>query len=121
MSPTPKKHKVKRLTRTSDFRRVYQKGTRFKSPNIRLYIQQMPTDAICLGVVVSKRVSKHATDRNRIRRIVKEWFVHSGSEAHSLGRDIVISIQSFSTLGAAGSKALRAELHDLNKEALRNE
>jgi len=119
MSPTPKKHKTKRLARTSDFRRVYQKGTLFRSPHIRLYIQQTLTDAVRLGVVVSKRVSKRATARNRIRRIVKEWFLHSGAEAHSPGRDIVISVQSFTTLGAAGSKALRAELQDLNTKALK--
>lgn len=119
MSPTPKKHKTKRLTRTSDFRRVYQKGALFKSPNIRLYIQQVPTDSIRLGVVVSKRVSKHATTRNRIRRIVKEWFLRSGTEAHSPGKDIVISVQSFTTIGAAGSKALRAELQVLNIKALK--
>jgi len=117
MSPTPKKHKTKRLTRTSDFRRVYQKGALFRSPNIRLYIQQTPTDAVRLGVVVSKRVSKHAVTRNRIRRIVKEWFLHSGIEVHLPGRDIVISVQSFTTIGAAGSKALRAELQGLNTEA----
>jgi len=77
----------------------------------------MPTDAVRLGVVVSKRVSKRAITRNRIRRIVKEWFLHTGTEAHSSGRDIVISVQSFTTVGVAGSGALRAELQGLNTEA----
>ena len=61
-----------RLVREADFRRVYQKGATGFSPSIILKATPNGLSESRFGIVVSLKVSKKATDRNRIKRRIGE-------------------------------------------------
>jgi ribonuclease P protein component len=81
---------VKRLTKTSDYRRVYCKGSILSSPLLKLYLLRQGTSYARLGVVVSKRVSTKATVRNRIKRAIKQWFQQQAPAVLRSHYDIVV-------------------------------
>jgi ribonuclease P protein component len=64
---------VNRLKRWQDFQTVYQQGSRYSSPH--LVLRAMPisgeTGASKIGISVSKKVSKKATVRNRLKRQIR--------------------------------------------------
>ena len=61
-----------RLRKNSDFQRVKQQGHSIVSP--LLVLAWMPNDGAStrVGFVVSKRIAKHAVDRNYIKRLLSE-------------------------------------------------
>ncbi len=61
-----------RLRKSSDFQRVRQRG-RFSTSRL-LILAYAPNDqaSVRIGFVVSKRVSKHAVERNYIKRLLSE-------------------------------------------------
>jgi len=62
----------KRLTKNRDFERVYQKGKRLNGESFNLIFLKKNTGPTRVGIVVGKKFSKKATDRNRQKRIYKE-------------------------------------------------
>ena len=67
--------KTERLKRTSEFRHVLKNARSVREDGVSLYfLENSPVRSSRLGVVVSRRVFKHATDRNRAKRIVREFF-----------------------------------------------
>ena len=78
-----------RLKKPSQFQSVYQSkqwgGSRHFTFNVLAQEQSNPV----FGVTVSKKVSKNAVDRNRIKRQVREFFRHKKSELDNA--DIVIT------------------------------
>lgn len=60
-----------RMVRPQDFSRAYKRGKRVGGPLLTLYFLRgaAPTR---IGVVVSTKVSKKSTRRNRIKRITRE-------------------------------------------------
>lgn len=69
-----------RLTRRRDFARVSAAGKSVYTPTLRLRWVFTGRKASRLAVVVSTRVSKHATKRNRLRRqlraVLREQLPH---------------------------------------------
>jgi ribonuclease P protein component len=61
-----------RLRKNSEFQRVKQQGHSIMSP--LLVLAWMPNDVARtrVGFVVSKRITKHAVDRNYIKRLLSE-------------------------------------------------
>jgi len=61
-----------RLSKATDFAKTYKFGKSFNSPE--LYIKALSSHVVTtrVAVVVPKKVSKHAVDRNRDRRRVYE-------------------------------------------------
>jgi ribonuclease P protein component len=61
-----------RLRKNSDFQRVKQQGHSIVSP--LLVLVWMPNDVTStrVGFVVSKRIAKHAVDRNHMKRLLSE-------------------------------------------------
>ena len=61
-----------RLRKNSEFQRVKQQGHSIVSP--LLVLAWMPNDVARtrVGFVVSKRIAKHAVDRNNIKRLLSE-------------------------------------------------
>lgn len=95
-----------RLVSKSDFQAVFAnnagKVTRkyllvLYKPNQRLHAR--------LGVVIGKRFIKHAVDRNRLRRVIRESFRHHQDSLKGL--DLIVMI--------------RSECSTLDKPSLRNE
>ena len=61
-----------RLRKKSEFQRVKQQGHSVMSP--LLVLAWMPNDVVSarIGFVVSKRIAKHAVDRNYLKRLLSE-------------------------------------------------
>ena len=82
-----------RLRKNSDFQRVRQQGRSISSR--LLVLVWMPNDLarMRVGIVVSKRISKHAVERNHIKRLLSEAIRASLSEL-SGGWDVILSARS---------------------------
>ncbi len=102
--------KFKRLIRTSDYKRAYRQGERVRACFTRLYIVRNAEKCFRLGVVVSKRVSKKAVERNWHRRVIKEWFRQHAVVTSREYSDIVIVVTSAVRTTPPGSAELRKEL-----------
>lgn len=63
-----------------------------------------------LGMVVPKRLLPRAVDRNRIKRLMREWF--RASVPLLSGRDVVIRLKT-PVLGKASERALLLQLQKL--------
>ncbi len=63
-----------RLLRPSDFARLRESGRRLGSQNLNIQYREREDVSARLGMVVSRRVSKLAVARNRIRRQIRESF-----------------------------------------------
>lgn len=81
--------KANRLAQDRDFKKIFAKGKSFYSANlrVRLAVNKLPDTRF--GIVVSTKVSKKATDRNRVKRIIRETIRELISEVKS-GFDVVI-------------------------------
>jgi ribonuclease P protein component len=70
-----------RLHTPGEFQRMLRDGKRSHGRYFRLHVMAPAPSADVsesrLGITVSKRVSKRAVERNRIKRIVRESFRHS--------------------------------------------
>ncbi len=95
-----------RLRKNSDFQRVKQQGHSVMSP--LLVLTWMPNDVARtrVGFVVSKRITKHAVDRNYIKRLLSEA-MRSLLPRLPDGLDIVVS---------ARQKASTSDLRILEKD-----
>ena len=60
--------KINRLTRKKDFEMIFKKGKGFKEDFLLLKIIKNNLGLIRFGFIVSQKVSKKATVRNRIKR-----------------------------------------------------
>jgi len=82
-----------RLRKNRDFQRVRQQG---HSTTSRLLVLAWIANELAgsrIGFVVSKRISKHAVERNRIKRFLSEAIRPSLHEL-PIGWDIVLSARS---------------------------
>ena len=70
----------KRLTNSRQFSKVLRQGQTQRNP--LFVIVSLPNDQATgrLGVTVSKKVSKKAVQRNRIKRLIRETFRHHHSQ-----------------------------------------
>jgi len=84
-----------RLKTPSQFKSVYQSkqwgGSQYFTYNVlgKSELSEFERSSPVLGVTVSKKVSKKAVDRNRIKRQVREFFRHHKTDLN--GVDIVIT------------------------------
>lgn len=62
----------KRLVKNRDFERVYQKGKRVGAETFNLNFVPNRTSISRIGVVVGKKFSKKAVERNKAKRIFRE-------------------------------------------------
>lgn len=64
-----------RLVRTAEYDRVFRRPQRTGAPGLLiLAVRQDPPAASRLGLVVPKKVLKHAVQRNRVKRLMRETF-----------------------------------------------
>ena len=61
-----------RLKKAKDFQRVFNKGRGVREDGLFFKVQKGKEGPSRLGIVVSKKVSKKAVVRNRIRRVIQE-------------------------------------------------
>jgi len=67
--------KTERIKRSRDFQQLLRNARSVRENGVNLYFSEMPpAKKSRIGIVVSKRVFKHAVDRNRTKRKVREFF-----------------------------------------------
>lgn len=77
-----------RLTESRDFNRVFEQASRVRDRYFTILYRPSEGAEPRLGMAVSRRTAPKATDRNRIKRLVRETFRHRRAR---LGpRDIVV-------------------------------
>jgi len=77
-----------RITKKRDYLTVYKQGARSYSEHFTIVACRSEMDTSRLGITVSKKVG-NAVERNRIRRLVREFFRLNRSRL-SVRQDIVI-------------------------------
>ncbi|MWP48354.1 ribonuclease P protein component [Gilliamella sp. Lep-s21] len=65
-----------RLLTPSDFNHVFQESVRVGSPFLTLVTRKNTLDHPRLGFAIAKKQVKRAHERNRIKRLAKEYFRH---------------------------------------------
>lgn len=63
-----------RLLTPADFQTVFSNASRFGSYHFTILITPNKTDSSRLGLAIAKKRVKHASQRNRIKRIIRESF-----------------------------------------------
>jgi ribonuclease P protein component len=64
--------KNQRITDKKDFDLIFKKGKRYYSPFFGIRIIKNDLDTQRFAVLVSKKVSKKAVERNRTKRVIRE-------------------------------------------------
>lgn len=64
--------KENRLKKKRDFERVLQKGRGYKGDSLFLKVIKNEEAEARIGIIVSKKVSKKAVERNKLRRRIRE-------------------------------------------------
>ncbi len=69
-----------RLLEPRQFKRVFDRPTKFYQQSLGLSVKANELGFARLGVTITRRNIRHAVDRNRIRRMIRESFrMHIGS------------------------------------------
>ncbi|MDD2414415.1 MAG: ribonuclease P protein component [Eubacteriaceae bacterium] len=88
-----------------DFNNVFQHGQKFGNRHFQFYYVKNRKDTNRLGIIVSKKVSKNAVVRNKIRRRIRESFRINGC-CFKLGYDLII---------IAKKRCVQASYQELNQ------
>lgn len=79
-----------RLLKPDEFQIVYKQGLWTANRELVANFKRHDNESLSrLGVTVSKKVSKRAVDRNRIKRQFREWFRQNPHTRHGL--DLIIT------------------------------
>ena len=80
-----------RLKKQKDFEKIFKNGKSFKQGSLYLKINKNDLQSSRFGFIVSKKFSKKAVERNRIKRILREVVKERIGEVVK-GMDIVIVV-----------------------------
>jgi len=105
--------KQQRITNGRDFQNIYRRGRHLSSAFFGLNYLRNNFGFARLGVVVSKKTARKATDRNLYKRRVREILRLNYSKI-TPGLDIIITLKG--TVREADFKKLESELLDILKK-----
>jgi len=66
--------KSERIRRRSEFSALFESGRRIHTGNLTVILGRNPSGTRRLGLVVGRRVAKTAVRRNRMKRLLREFF-----------------------------------------------
>jgi ribonuclease P protein component len=101
--------KTERLATTCEYKRVYTKAPPLKGKSIWVYRLKTDTNNSRIGISISRSILKKATARNRLKRVIREWFKKNMAG----GYDIVVVLKRPTETTRAGSRLVREELSTL--------
>lgn len=80
--------RLERITKTSEFKKALQKGITYRSKALNLSIAQNSCGTSRIGISLRRENFKFATERNRLRRYLKEIF-RLNKHSFKKGYDII--------------------------------
>jgi len=80
-----------RLTKADEFSSVFVLRRTVQSKCLQAFIRPNGLDRARLGLVVAKRVARHAVRRNYMKRVIREYFRLHATEID--GFDIVVRVK----------------------------
>lgn len=111
--------KIHRFHGYGSIKGVYQRGNNYRGSLMTLKVSNRATNRpFRVAVVVSKKVSKSAVVRNRIRRRIYEA-VRTMPDKNLPGKDMIFTVHSDS-LASVEDKKLKKDVTDLIEKALQN-
>lgn len=100
----------RRIRRRADYQTVFDRNRRLTNRHFRILVHRAENrSGARLGIVVTRRVSKKAFERNRIKRQVRECF--RANQHQLISRDMVVIAQRASE--TAQNVQLRESLNKL--------
>lgn len=81
-----------RLLTPSDFNHVFTQSIRASSPFITLVARKNELHHPRLGFAIAKKQVKHAHERNRLKRVIREYFRLRQHELPSM--DVIVMVRS---------------------------
>ena len=101
--------KDNRLLNAAAFGRVFQKASNSRDRWFTVLCRKNDKDIARLGLAISKKHCRHATGRNRIKRVVRESFRQH--QAELAGLDVVVINQAAAASAANGQLFDSMSLH----------
>jgi ribonuclease P protein component len=101
--------RVARLRTAAEFERVLGEARRTTSRNFSAWALVNGAGAPRLGIIAGRKAAPRAVDRNRGKRLIREWFRSAMNELAEL--DVIVQLRT--PLRESDNDALRAELRQL--------
>lgn len=80
-----------RINSQAEFRRVFAQSAVSRDPYFKVLFRDNGRDHARLGMAVSRRICRHASGRNRLKRLIRESFrAHQQQLAAAAGHDLVV-------------------------------
>lgn len=83
--------KENRIRLKKEFDQVFKRGLSFYNKNLGVKVLKTELKVSRLGIIISNKVSKRAVERNRIKRIIRDFFKKE-IEDLKIGKDVVIIV-----------------------------
>ena len=107
--------KKERLLKPSEFQHVYKQGKWAANRELVINFKQHQNSTTRLGITVSKKVSKRAVDRNRIKRHFREWFRAHKKQINSI--DLIVTARP--AINTKNAQEIQQSLDDIWRKAKR--
>ena len=92
-----------------EFERVLTHARRMSSRNFSAWALPNELDGARLGIIAGRKAARRAVDRNRGKRLIREWFRLAMTELPAL--DVIVQLRT--PLREFDNNALRTELQQL--------
>ena len=98
-----------RLLKSSEFQLVYKQGEWVANRELVVNYKRHQQPFSRLGITVSKKVSKRAVDRNRIKRLFREWFRKNKQSCQSI--DMILTAKP--SINVKSNVEIKKSLEDI--------